>query len=140
MSSAQFSPLKQALTWAQEDELLSKDQLGLVEVSECAPATNGSATSRFNALAQAVPAPGVTSEVLDQALHVIRDTLTHKIGEGDEAKLVTIPDAKYLVSLTVKPSAPEAQGIINALMEKAKFAPQELRNKAKSADQFVSLI
>ena len=140
MSSAQFSPLKQALTWSQEDELLSKDQLGLVEVSECAPATNGSATSRFNALAQAVPAPGVTSEVLDQALHVIRDTLTHKIGEGDEAKLVTIPDAKYLVSFTVKPSAPEAQGIINALMEKAKFAPQELRNKAKSADQFVSLI
>ena len=37
MSSAQFSPLNQALTWSLEDELLSRDQLGLVEVSACAP-------------------------------------------------------------------------------------------------------
>ena len=81
MSSAQFSPLKQALTWSQEDKLLSKDQLGLIEVSECAPATNGSATSRFDALAKAVPAPGVTSEVLDQALHVIRDTLLTRLAK-----------------------------------------------------------
>ena len=69
MSSAQFSPVKQALTWSLENELLSREQLGLVEVAACAPATNGSTTSRFEALAGSVPTPGVTSEVLDQALN-----------------------------------------------------------------------
>ena len=91
MSSAQFFALKQALIWTLKDAPLTREQLDLVEVSACALATNGSATTRFEALASKVPNLGL----LDRALKIIQGTLTLAVGEGDAAKLVIISEAKY---------------------------------------------
>ena len=66
--------------------------MDLVEVSACALATNGSATTRFEALASKVPNLGL----LERALKNIQGTLTLAVGEGDAAKLVIILEAKYL--------------------------------------------
>ena len=134
-------PLANSLSWLLKNEPLTVVQLGLEEVKPCTPATNGSsATARYTKLATGVPPPGVTLPTLQSALKIIRDTLSVVVGEGDDAKRWTIPEAKYLVAFSSEPSIDDATGIVSALMINAAFGATEVTNKTKSTAMFLAFI
>ena len=137
----EISPLADSLSWLLKDEPLTMAQLGLEVAEPCTPATNGSsANARYTKLSTGVPAPGVTLPTLQSALKIIRDTLSVVVGEGDDAKRWTIPEARYLVDFSSEPSLDEATGTISALLTNASFGATELANKTTSTATFLAFV
>ena len=102
MGYKQVSPIQEALGW------IDGERLGLVEVIECASATNGaSATARLDALVKNVPRPGGSSDKLMKAgLKVLRETLTVCSGPSTPSTRWTIVAARYFVSFLAHSQKP----------------------------------